>query len=873
MTLFKSLVVAVLVVFSNFTFSQPAATKTVTYDLCYPDNSYPLNNALLTNLMSELPRKNDKACITFEATFSFKYKITGANFRTEIFCDEVKINHPVKFQKFDITNELFPIVVSLKAKVDEQNGSFEHELKSGAKIGGILTPDQPQAYEISIEGVKVGQDVLTRIVEKQQYISAYYTADTQIKLAFEELAVINPDSVQYIDKYLEITRKNFNIVKRIKEKELYKHLNLGESDPLNVYERNNQLNKATFEARDKLLAQSENLAEEYLRLGIDAISQNDTLTAISYFDKAIDTDSLLAGAFVEKAKIDFNRKKYLDVVAQVRFISANTSHHSGNRDDAVEMMGAIESQILDQADAENRSGHFHEALILLDSAENICNSIQIFVCSDMINVLKSHSWRGLLNEQILNWFEIIAIEQYSELPEVVSETFRFRQQNNKWLTTNELLYVNLRLVQDTLIKVAGINRQNDPEKALEALYAAREICKTYAPIQCADDLDEQFNAAFKESYKIMLEKAEAAILDSLPNKADTLQSKAMKYCIAQNIEPTEKHRKIILDIAGLRYFLLMNELRSTKIADKAAITLLDSALTIQRNYNLDEARDEKFQKTRLLTDYVSMLFEKADRMLRADQIVIAANLIVEIEWVVNHFGYVLNETQSSYFSTLKEKIGQQVCFEKYHQFKIYMLAGEKFEERKDYPHALNSYKKAQTLAKTNTECRFDIELVKNEIKKITEIADYQSQYNELKQLVLDNKFDEAIQQYDQIESSFKDSLIEQFNLEPGKLDQIAIQISYLPFVHHAAMVLAKRGFSNESFGLITHLYQHNFDYNLSIPAQEALGSSLAKEFYINDPSEESAARSTAYVIEKKWSKPFKKSFEKKWKAMQIEYED
>jgi hypothetical protein len=873
MTLFKSLVVAVLVVSSNFTFSQPAATKTVTYDLCYPDNSYPLNNALLTNLMSELPRKNDKACITFEATFSFKYKITGANFRTEIFCDEVTINHPVKFQKFDVTNELFPIVVSLKAKVDEQNGSFEHELKSGAKIGEILTPDQPQAFEISIAGVKVGQEVLTRIVEKQQYISAYYTADTQIKLAFEELAAINPDSVQYIDKYLEITRKNFNIVKRIKEKQLYKHLNLGESDPLNVYERNNQLNKATFEARDKLLAQSENLAEEYLRLGIDAIAQNDTLTAISYFDKAIDTDSLLAGAFIEKAKIDFNRKKYLDVIAQVRFISAYTTHHSGNRDDAVEMMGTIESQILDKADAENRSGHFHEALLLLDSAENICNSIQIFVCSDMINVLKSHSWRGLLNEQILNWFEVIASEQYSELPEIINETFRFRQQNNKWLTTNELLYVNLRLVQDTLIKVAGLNRQNNPEKALEALYAAREICKTYTPIKCADNLDEQFNAAFKESYKLMLERAEAAIQDSLPNKADTLQSKAMKYCMAQNIDPTEKHKKIIIDIANLRYVMLMNEIRDITIADKNAITLLDSALTIQKNYSVPEARDEKFQKTRLLTEYVSMLFEKADRMLKANQVIIAANLISEIEWVVSHFGYVLNENQSSFLATLREKIGQQACFENYHQFKIYELAGEKFEERKDYPHALSSYKKAQNLAKNNTECRFDLESIKAKIKRISEIADYQTNYMNLKKNALDNMFEMAIQQYDIMEESFNDSVIQQFGLEPLKLDQIAIRIGYLPFVHHAAMVMAKRGFPNESFGLITYLYQHSFDYSLSIPAQEALGFSLAKEFYINDPSEESAARSTAYVIEKKWSKPFKKSFEKKWKAMQIEFED
>ncbi|PLX21244.1 MAG: hypothetical protein C0599_08165 [Salinivirgaceae bacterium] len=873
MTLYKSLIVSLLLAFSSISFAQPATTKTITYNLCYPDNSYPLNNALLTNLMSDLPRVDGKACIQFEATFSFKYKITGANFRTEIFCDNIKLKHELTFQKFNVSNELFPITAKIEAKIDEQTGSFKHELKAGAKIGEILTPDQPQTFLVTITGVEVGQEVLTRLVEKQQYISAYYTADTQIKLAFEELSTINPDSVQYLDDYLEITRKNFAIVNRIKEKELYKHLSLGENDPLNVYERNNELNKATFDARDKLLAQSENLGEEYLRLGIDAIAQNDTVTAVSYFDKAIEVDSLLAGAYVEKTKIEFNRKKYLDVINQIRFISAKTTHHSGNREDMVSMMETIESQILNTADAENRSGHFHEALQLLDSAEYICNSIQIFVCSDMINVLKSHSWRGLLNEQIVNWFEIIASEQYSELPSVIEETFNFRKENNKWLTTNELLYVNLRLVQDTLIKVAEINRETDPEKALEALYAAREICKSYAPIKCANDLDKQFDAAFKASYKKMLEKAQLALQDSLPNRADSIQTKAMKYCVAQNFEPNALHKQIITDIAAMRYVLLMSELRLVKMADKKAVTLLDSALTIQRNYSLEEANDEKFQRTRILTDYVSMLFEKADRMLRAEQLVIAANLLGEIDWVVNHFGYILNDEQNSFYSELREILGKQACFENYQQFNIYMLAAEKFETRKDYPHAKSSYQKAEKLAKSNTKCGFDVEIVKNKITRIETVAAYQNAYARLKDYALSNEFDKAIEEYDFIHGNYTDSLLQKFEVELPDLSSIAIQLGYLPFVHHSAQVLAKRGFPNESFGLITYLYQHNFDFNLSVPAQEALGASLAKEFYISDPSEESAARYSAYVIDKKWSKPFKKAFERKWKAMQVEFED
>ncbi len=848
--------------------AQPAATKTVTYNLCYPDDAHPLNNALLTNLMSALPRVNDKPCLTFKATFSFKYRVAGSNFRTEIFCEKVELGHPLKFQRFDLSDKIFPVTAKLNVKVDEQTKAFEHQLKAGAKIGDILTPDQPQKFIIEIISVQTGQQVLSRIVEKQQHISAYYTADTQIKLAFEELNRINPDSLELLDEYLDITRKNFAIVKRVKKKELYKHLNLGEHDPLNVYERTNELHKATFEAKNALVEQSSNLGEEYLRLGLEALEQKDTITALEYFNTAIEVDSALAGPYVEKAKIDFNRGKLVEIIDQIRFISANTTHHSGNRDDMVDMIKYIENQLVEEAEAQNRKEHYHEALTLMDSAEHICNSIQVVVCSDMINVARSHSWRGLLNQQIINWFDIISRGQYSELPEVIDESFQFRKDHNKWLTTNELLYTNLKIVQDTLISVAAKHEDTDPEKALEALYAAREICNAYVEIPCAENLDERFKIAFQKSYQKMLNEAESALQDSLPNQADTIQHKAMRYIKAQDLTPTKKHREIIERIAAQRYALLINKIRASELADKKVITLLDSAITIRKTHGIDEARDENFQRTRLLTDYITSLAEKAERMLRADQVVIATELVQEIDWVINRFNFVLNDTQEKFVNELREKIGRQACYKRHKQLRIYVIAAEKFMSRKDYPHAEQSYEKALALIKNNPECGFDADPLKTEIQKISNVADFQKNIQEFKTFAVNNQFTHAIDKFDLINNKYHDSLLKPFNLEVESLATLAQEIGYLPFIHHTAKVLAERGQSNESFGLITYLYKHDFDHQLSVPAQEALGASLAKEFYINDPSEESAQLYEGYVIDKKWSKPFKKAFKRQWKIMQ-----
>jgi tetratricopeptide (TPR) repeat protein len=820
--------------------AQKAATETETYNLCYPDESFPLNNALLTNLMSSLPKVDGKSCITIEATFSFKYKVAASNFRTDIFCDRIEITHPITFQKFELADQILPIPVKFTVQVDDQTKEFKHDLRNNIKVGDILTPDQPQKFNVRITGVEISQDVLSRVVQKQQHISEYYTADTQIKLAFEDLNSINPDSVQYLDRYLDITRKNQAIVKRIKEKELYKKLNLGEHDPLNVYERSNELKKATFEAQSNLTDQSSNLAEEYLRLGEDAISLSDTAKAIEYFDKAIEIDAKLAGAYVEKTKIDFNRKKYIDVIRQSRFISAHTTHHSGNRTDVSDMIKFIENKLVDEAETHNRKEHYQEALVLLDSAETICSSIQIVVCSDMINVARSHSWQGLLYQNIVNWFDVLSRHQYSELPEMVEETFEFRRANNQWLTTNELLYKNLHIIQDSLLAIAETAQQEEPEKALEVLYAAREICNNYVEVPCHNKLDEQFKRAFESTYIKMIEKAEEALADSLPNTADSIQRKAAIYCHAQKIEISDAHKQIISVIAAQRYAQLMQKLRAVKVADKKTITLLDSALTIRLRNGLDKTNDHNFQRMRLLTDYVASLSDKASRMFRAGQIVIATQLLNEIDWVVSHFKIAINDDQQSFINTLREKIGSEACYEKTTQVRIYTMSAETFISKKDFVHAEEAYEKALDLMKKNTGCGFDIQATKKKKEHIDQVAAYQRDLAVMRQFALDNKFQAAIDKHDAIKNSYSDSLLQRHEVEIMPLGKYALNLAYEPFVHYAAKILAQRGYPGESFNLIVWLYKHTFSRELSAPAQQELGKTLAKEFYIKNPSPESA---------------------------------
>lgn len=852
--------------------AQPAATKTITYNLCYPSDNAPLNNALLTNLMSSLPKTNAQSCISFKATFSFKYRVTGVNYRTEIFCDEIEVGHNIVFQRFDLAQLLIPVQMQFDAKIDDQQKSFDHKLRSGIKVGEILTPNQPQTFELVINSVIIDNDLLTRVVEKQQHISAYYTADTQIQLAFEELSTINPDSLQYIDNYLEITRKKQAVATRIKEKELYAHLNLGEKDPLDVYKRTNQLEKKIFDTRNALTQQSNNLGEEYLRLGLESIQQNDTVVALEYFNKAIEVDPLLGGAFVEIAKVDFSRKIFPSVIRQIRFISAQTTHHSGNRTDMNTMIKFIENQILEEAEQQNQKEHFHEALTLLDSAEHICSSIQVVVCSDMINVVRSHSYRGMLNEYIINWFDIVSREQYGELPQIIEETFDFRKNNNTWLTTNELIYVNLRIIQDSLLVLAEKNRVAAPEKALEALFAAREICSTYTEIACPADLDAHFKAAFTQTYEKMLTQAEAALNDSLPNRADTIQRKAAQYCRAQNIDITNKHKTIIQQIEAQRYQLLIVQIRLVNVVDKHSVLLLDSLLVIRKRANIEQAKDENFHRTRLLTDYVAGLTEKADRMIKAEQFIIAVQLLNEIDWVVNRFGYVLSSEIEAFIVSLRSKVGSQACFDKNKKLQIYLLAAEIHLKRKDFLHAEQSFNKAKSLISKNSECGFDLENVKKQLAKIEQAAYYQRDVRKIKSLAVDNEFEKALEVYDALIMVVSDSILQRTELQLDKIGDLAIQLNYLPFIQYTAKVLAERGYPNQSFGLITILYDSEFNRELTEPAQKELGASLAKEFFIKNPSVESSQLYLGYILHKKWSKPFIKAYKKKWKEMQVTVE-
>jgi len=292
-------------------------------------------------------------------------------------------------------------------------------------------------------------------------------------------------------------------------------------------------------------------------------------------------------------------------------------------------------------------------------------------------------------------------------------------------------------------------------------------------------------------------------------------------------------------------------------------------LNIRKIQGEDQANEKTYPRTRLLTEYVSTLTDKAQKMIKADQFAIAIQLLDEINWVVNRFGYVLSNETVSFIQNLRSKVGNQACFEKHRQYQIFILTAEKFMSRNDYRHAKISLEKAKKYVSNNAECGFDLAQIKNTLLRIEQPALYQKMVEDIKQQAVDNKFEEALSTYQNILNSVSDSVLSKFNIPLKKIDEIAIDVNYMPFIHYVATNLAQNGYPNRSFGLITILYDSKYNRELTEEAQAELGASLAKEFFIKDPSVESSQLYLGYTLDKKWSKPFINAYKKKWKEMQI----
>ena len=287
-----------------------------------------------------------------------QYNIREQNFSK--FCyhslHNAKVTNTVVFQEFSLRDLMLPVTAFLEIEFYSGQTLIEKkELQFEMKQNGLcFTYNVPEGKAVTnvkykIPKIELGQAMLDRIVARQQIISDYYTADIQIKLAEEELQKIDLDNIENNEQYQTVSQKSLATVERIRKKRLDETLFLNEHDPLRLMPRLNELENFAQGKKIELTQQTDNIGQEYYRLGVAALQKNDTVNAINNFNKAIEVEPRLSMPYVKLASIELSRRNQNKVIEIIRFVDKNTDLEPPTNEESSLLINTVITEMVEDA--------------------------------------------------------------------------------------------------------------------------------------------------------------------------------------------------------------------------------------------------------------------------------------------------------------------------------------------------------------------------------------------------------------------------------------------------------------------------------------------------------------------------------------------
>ena len=840
---------------------------TITVNLCYPDDKSSINNVILSNLSQSLPTIKDKPCLTYK--LSFNYEITATNIRT--FYRNVKVESIVVYQRFSIRELLMPVDLTITVSYFNNKLLIEkQDVKQVISQDGLLCNYQiPQGktinrVEITIKKFDLSPLMLDKIIERQQIIDEYYSADIQLKLVEEDLKKIKFDQTDNSEQYQEITKKSLTTVSRIKAKNFEQSLFLNEYDPVKLISRLNAISSQSISAQKKLVVQIPNIEREYYKSGVTALQKKDTVSALRFFYQAIDAASDFALPYIKLADIEIDKNNFPEAIRLIHLVDKNTVLDSLAVIEASTSLNNIINNMLDDVKLTRLQGNFDEAMLQLDECYELCSSISFYTCSGLLDIEKKEIISAIF-AKIVKQIEIhLNKRKYDDFLMIVDSAYQYQILYSVLLKNRELLFKCLNASYSTLVAYGEKTMDINVSAAIDALMTSKKLCQKYREVTCKEEANALLKTAFTAYYDQMIEEAFLLFNAQHIASADTLQRKAESYCIEQDLNISKRHIELQHLIYQYHYNTIIDNIINERYADCNALKMADSATTLLNRYKLKETGNE-------LTAY-----RKAVQKCCYSIVGIAEKCLItkDFNGVISNLDRAINLKQK-YNVDLDPELERRIielrdllfiarCQKSKFYIDIQLKSADSFQSKKEFPFAVNALKNAAKLVEKDTECGFGADDIKERIKYLTPISQYQTDYEKIYDYIQEHKFDKAISQISKIEKVYSDSLLIHFEIERKSFLSIVIEYDYIPFTIAVAEYLAEEGYYEESLELLNLLYSKNIESHLTKKIQENLGRNIAardKEELQNDDDKKDAVYK--YINnDTKWFRTFVKTYHK-----------
>lgn len=842
---------------------------TIVQSICYPDESTPMNNVILANLSPALAKENNKPCLRY--SLNLKYNIVAD--KVQLFYNSAKVTNTVIFQGFSLRDLMLPVSIELEAHFISSRETIEKKrIKfEMLKEGLFFTYNIPSGKSISIVNFKVvkiefGQQMLDRIVSRQQLINDYYSADVQIKLAEEELKKIDFDVIDNNDRFQEISSKVLATDDRIKSKQFDSKLYLNENDPVNLQHRLSELYNKAHGSKTKLVSQTSNLCSEYYRIGLSALQKNDTATAIINFNNAIAVNPRFAMPFVQIAAIELDSGNYNKVISIIRHVDNNTDHDTSSVNHVNVLINRILNEFVEDIRLIRQQKNLSEALIQIDSCYRICSTISIVKCPTFLDTERNHIYTSILEKFITdNQVELDKCD-YQRYRMVTDSMYKFYSKNSDYIASRTMVYDHLNGAYKILIQDGQKNIEGNPTQALEALMTSKYLCENYSEVSCNPQVAEYLNSIFDNLYNSMVDEAVLLFDAQKYESADTLQNKANEYCKQQNINISDKHVRLIYRIKEQQYTTILENFKQNKYTRCEALQMVDSAIIIRKHFNISALTNETRLHHYAVQMCINQMIVDAEKCIISRYYDEAKNCLNKAESLAKNYGIVIEQPTSARIAEIKGQLGHELCNDVKLKIDIQLNASDLHLRNCEYIYATQALNRARLIVESNLNCGFTTDDIDNKIKYYELPTRYQIDYDKIIGDIQNHRFEQANTRLGEVAQHYSDSMLRKYNIKQLKLVEFVKHYDYVPFTLGTIEYLAQNGNTEHALTLLYFLYENEIDEDITSKAQDKLGRSLAKRDVVSQKDKDPTISVYQYVRhDKKWFKQMINSYKKQWR--------
>lgn len=808
-----------------------ASDTTSVIQLCFPDNASPLNNVILANLAPSLPVEGGKSCLKYSIDFIPEISVGTV----KMYYRNAKVINPVVFQRFSLRDLLLPMSIVVDVEFMDKSTLVEkREVKFTLEQSGLFyTFNVPVGKKVTdakvtIRKTELGQEMLDRIVTRQQDIADYYTSDVQIKLMEEELKKVDFDNIENIEQFQEITRKVLNVANRIRAKNLDEKLFLNENDPLKIQSRLQSLYQLAHGHKAKLTKQTANINEEYYRLGVVELSKKNVDSAVVYFNRAIEIEPRYSMPYVKLASIDLAKYNVGKAIERILFIDNETDHDSLARREASALLSEIVADMTADARLLRQQANFTDALTQIDSCYALCNQISFLKCDSRVDVERNEIYTALFMRRLKENRAILEQKKYTEFISNCDTLSTYQTKNKDYLNNRALFFDHLNDSYNSMVKHGEEIINANPAGALDALMASKQICTKYTEVACNPKVEDLINSVFGKLYESMVDEAVLLFNAQKVNQADSLQQKARGYCVQQKLTLVDKHIALIKEIKKYRYGAIMEGLEKGIFNGCVALNMADSAVQMRKQYDLETVQNESELVRKAASSCINGTLVEAEKYLISKQFPNVVNSINYAEHLAATYKIELEYATATRIAEIKGLLEQGICGEIKFKIDIQLNAADIHQRALEYRYAIIALNKAKLIVKENPNCGFTSDDIITRIAYLQTAANYEKEYDDIIFHIQKHNFSKAIAQTIILETQYPDSLLSVYKLKYRSIVNFIKEYNYVPFTLGAIEYLADQGETEIALELMYFLYELETLSHLTDSAQIKLGRSLAK---------------------------------------------